>query len=46
MDAMGGSIRVESPITPDPDAPGTRFRFTLPVAPDAPPGPDGDPGAA
>ena len=38
--AMGGTIRVESPIRPDPAAPGTRFVFTLPIAPDAPPGPD------
>ena len=38
--AMGGTIRVESPIHPDPDKPGTRFLFTLPIAPDAPPGND------
>ena len=44
IDAMGGAIRVESPVRPDPDAPGTRFTFTLPIAPDAPPYPDDDPG--
>lgn len=42
VDAMGGSIRVESPVRPDPDAPGTRFTFTLGVAPDAPDGADDD----
>jgi signal transduction histidine kinase len=41
--AMGGSIRVESPVRPDPDAPGTRFLFTLPIAPDDPSGPDDAP---
>lgn len=38
--AMGGMIRVVSPIHPAPDAPGARFEFTLPIAPDAPPGHD------
>ena len=32
--AMGGKIGIESPIWPDPEAPGTRFAFTLPVAAD------------
>ena len=40
VDAMGGTIRVESPAWQDPAAPGTRFLFTLPIAPDAPPGND------
>lgn len=44
--AMGGTIRVESPVRPDPAAPGTRFLFTLPIAPDAPDGPDDPPEGA
>lgn len=43
VEAMGGHIAVTSPIHQDPAAPGTRFTFTLAVAPDAPPG-DDDPG--
>jgi signal transduction histidine kinase len=35
--AMGAEIRVESPIWPDHDAPGTRFAITLPIAEDVPP---------
>jgi signal transduction histidine kinase len=35
--AMGGEIRVESPVWPDRDAPGSRFAFTLPIADDVPP---------
>jgi len=35
--AMGGEIRVESPVWPDRDAPGSRFAFTLPIAEDVPP---------
>ena len=38
--AMGGTIRVESPLWPDPERPGSRFVFTLPIADDGPPGPD------
>ena len=38
--AMGGEIAVESPVWPVPDAPGSRFLVTLPVAADAPPGSD------
>ena len=38
--AMGGSIGVESPIWPEPDGPGSRFYFTLPVTPDEPRGLD------
>jgi signal transduction histidine kinase len=34
--AMGGTIRVESPAWPNPQAPGARFVFTLPIASDAP----------
>jgi len=34
---MGAEIRVESPIWPDHDAPGTRFAITLPIAEDVPP---------
>jgi Osmosensitive K+ channel histidine kinase len=30
--ALGGAITVESPIWPDPDGPGARFTFTLPIA--------------
>jgi signal transduction histidine kinase len=36
IDAMGGTIRVESPAWPDSTAPGARFVFTLPIASDAP----------
>ncbi len=32
--AMGGSIAIESPVHPDPAAPGSRFTVTLPVAVD------------
>ena len=35
--ALGGEIRVESPIWPDRDAPGSRFSFTLPIVQDVPP---------
>jgi signal transduction histidine kinase len=35
--AMGGDIRVDSPIWPDRGAPGTRFSFALPIAEDVPP---------
>jgi signal transduction histidine kinase len=35
--ALGGEIRVESPIWPDRDAPGTRFAFALPIVGDVPP---------
>jgi signal transduction histidine kinase len=45
IDAMGGTIRVESPVWPGPAAPGTRFVFTLPIASDAPLDPDDDRGA-
>jgi signal transduction histidine kinase len=34
--AMGAEIRVESPIWPDRDGPGTRFTLTLPIAEDMP----------
>ncbi len=34
--AQGGEIRVESPIWPDPDAPGTRFTFTLSIVEEVP----------
>jgi signal transduction histidine kinase len=44
--AMGGTIRVESPIRPDPAEPGTRFVFMLPIAADEPPDPDDDRDAA
>jgi signal transduction histidine kinase len=40
--AMGAEIAVESPIWPDPDAPGTRFAFTLPILADVPPDRDPD----
>ena len=42
--AMDGEIRVESPVFADPAAPGTRFLFTVPIAPDAPHDPDDDRG--
>ncbi len=45
IDAMGGTIGVESPVWADPAAPGTRFRFALPIAADAPLGLDDDGGA-
>jgi signal transduction histidine kinase len=45
IDAMGGTIRVESPAWPNPEAPGSRFVFTLPIASDAP-DLDDDQGAA
>lgn len=35
--AQGGEIRVESPIWPDGDAPGTRFAFSVPIVADVPP---------
>jgi signal transduction histidine kinase len=35
--ALGGEIRVESPIWPDRDTPGSRFAFTLPIVQDVPP---------
>jgi signal transduction histidine kinase len=35
--ALSSEIRIESPIWPDRDAPGTRFSLTLPVAEDVPP---------
>lgn len=38
--AMGGAIHVDSPIWPEPDGPGSRFVFTLPVTPDEPRGLD------
>ena len=41
--AMDGAIHVESPIWPEPDGPGSRFLFTLPVAPDEPRGLDDEP---
>ncbi len=44
--AMGGAIRVESPIWPNPDGPGSRFAFTLPVAPDEPRCPGDEAGGA
>ena len=44
--AMGGAIGVESPIWSAPEGPGTRFFFTLPVAPDEPSSPDDESGAA
>lgn len=34
--AQGGEIRVESPIWPDPSAPGTRLTFTLSIVEDVP----------
>jgi signal transduction histidine kinase len=34
--AMGGTIKVESPIWPDEDAPGARFSIRVPLAEDAP----------
>ena len=40
MRAMGGSVRIESPIWPDPDAPGARFSIRVAVAEDVP---DDDP---
>jgi two-component system sensor histidine kinase KdpD len=44
LQAQRGSISVESPVWPDPAAPGARFVFTLPIATDEsddPEGPDG-----
>jgi len=38
--AMGGSVSIESPVWPDPAAPGSRFTVTLPIALEGPPGPD------
>ena len=35
--ASGGEIRVESPIWPERDAPGTRFTLSIPVVQDVPP---------
>ncbi len=40
--ALGCEIRVESPIWPDRDAPGSRFAFTLPIVADVPPEDDAD----
>lgn len=34
--AQGGEVRVESPVRPEPAAPGSRFTFTVPLAEDAP----------
>ena len=45
VDAMGGQIRVESPVWADAAAPGTRFTFTLTIASDAPLDLDDDEGA-
>jgi len=40
MRAMGGTVAIESPVWPDPAAPGSRFTVTLPVSVDGPSGPD------
>jgi signal transduction histidine kinase len=38
--AQGGSVRVESPVWPDADAPGARFSLRLPIASEVPDDPD------
>lgn len=38
VSAMGGSARAESPVSADPERPGSRFVVTLPAAPSPPPG--------